>query len=68
MAQVLRLDEIADCEECKEPSKRVIAKTIDLEGPGKVGRLYDCDNRYCKNKRNIALSYIVRKEIANREK
>ena len=67
VAQIIEMDEIADCDSCKEVSKRVIARTIDLDGPGKVGKLYDCDNKYCKKKRGISLSYIIRKEIANRE-
>ena len=34
---------LPDCEECDEPSRRIVGKTFDVEGPGRVGRLYRCD-------------------------
>ena len=29
------------------PSKRTVGKTFDLDGPGQVGTMYDCENRAC---------------------
>ena len=67
MAEIVPLGEIPDCETCQDISKRVIGKTIDLEGPGKVGAVYDCDNRECKKKINSHISYIIRKELYGKE-
>ena len=43
----LTSDDFPECETCNEPSKRTVGKTFDLDGPGKVGTMYDCDNRAC---------------------
>lgn len=56
------IDEFPDCEACNELSKRVIARTIDLDGPGKVGFLYSCDNKICRKKKEAVFGYYVRKE------
>ena len=50
---------------CQEATKRVMARTMDVEGPGVPGVIYTCDNRPCKAKRNAVGAYILRKEIAN---
>ena len=65
MEQIIHLGDLPDCEKCTHPSKRIIGKTIDLEGPGKVGAVYDCDNLPCKRKTNVHVSYIIREVINN---
>ena len=60
------IDELPDCEACEEISKRLIARTIDLDGPGKVGRLYSCDNKVCAKKKWAAFGYLLRKEMVER--
>ena len=37
-----------DCDTCKEPTKRKTATTFDVDGPGRVGALYHCENRQCR--------------------
>lgn len=54
-----------EIEACQEATKRVMARTMDVEGPGVPGVIYTCDNRPCKAKRNAVGAYILRKEIAN---
>ena len=62
MAEVINLDtlELPDCEHCNHPSKRVYAKTMDLEGPGIPGVLYHCENRKCRRKWDAIGSFILR--------
>lgn len=62
------IDEFPDCEACEDTSKRVTARTIDLDGPGKVGHLYSCDNKACAKKKWAVLGYHLRKEMTAREK
>ena len=62
------IDEFPDCEACEEPSKRVVARTIDLEGPGKVGHHYGCDNKVCSKKKWAVLGYCLRREMSKNEK
>lgn len=66
MADIITLGELPNCETCQDVSKRVIGKTIDLEGPGKVGMVYDCDNQECKRKNNAHMSYIIREAMYGR--
>lgn len=47
-----------DCEACDEPSRRVIAKTFDLDGPGRVGHLYTCDQ---SKKCDAVTCYLLRR-------
>lgn len=49
-----------DCASCEEPTKRVSAKTFDVEGPGRVGVIYDCDNRQCKSIKNAKGVFLMR--------
>lgn len=67
MAEIITLDAglLPDCAACQEATKRVMARTMDVEGPGVPGVIYTCDNRPCKAKRNAVGAYILRKEIAN---
>lgn len=65
MCDVIPIDQPPDCDSCKDPTKRIAGKTIDLEGPGKVGLLYDCDNIVCKRKCNAIGSVIVRQVMNN---
>lgn len=64
MCDVIPIDQLPDCDSCKAPSKRIAGKTFDVEGPGKVGLLYDCDNIVCKRKRDASASVIVR-QVSN---
>ena len=67
MAEIINLDVglLPDCAACQEATKRVAARTMDVEGPGVPGVIYTCDNWPCKAKRNAVGAYILRKEIAN---
>ena len=67
MAEIITLDAglLPDCAACQEATKRVIARTMDVDGPGVPGVIYTCDNRHCKAKRNTVGDYILRKEIAH---
>lgn len=53
MAEIIDLSdlELPDCQKCQHPSKRILARTIDLEGPGIPGVLYKCDNKKCRARR-----------------
>ena len=59
---------LPDCEACTEASKRVLARTMDVDGPGVPGVLYDCSNVPCKARKSAVGCYILRKEIANGKK
>ena len=48
-----------DCHICREPTKRPVGKTFDVEGPGRVGVLYDCDNLRCKTLKDRKCSYFL---------
>ena len=65
MAEIINLDDdlFSDCESCREPTKWVAARTMDVEGPGMPGVIYDCDNRRCKARNNAIASYILRRGI-----
>lgn len=67
MAEITTLDAslLPDCAACQEATKRVMARTMDVEGPGVPGVIYTCDNRPCKAKKNAVGAYILRKEIAH---
>lgn len=66
MAEIIDLENdplFDDCETCKEPTKHVFSRAFDIDGPGRVSVIYDCDNRCCKAKQNAIASYIIRREI-----
>lgn len=67
MAEIINLgvDILPDCAACQEATKRVMARTMDVEGAGVPGVIYTCDNRPCKAKRNAVGAYILRKEITD---
>ena len=67
MAEIISLgvDLLPDCAACAEPTKRVAARTMDVEGPGVPGVIYTCDNRPCKARKNAIGAYILRKEKQN---
>lgn len=67
MPEIISLDTdlLPDCAACQEATKRVLARTMDVEGPGVPGVIYGCDNRPCKARRNAVGAYILRKEITN---
>ena len=69
MAEIITLDAglLPDCAACQEATKRVMARTMDVEGPGVPGVIYTCDNRPCKAKRNAVGAYILRKEMAKND-
>lgn len=54
MSDLINLAEIEapDCSKCLEETKTVCGKTFDVEGPGKVGTIYDCNNMRCRRKKN----------------
>lgn len=60
---IIPLDGMPDCDSCRDPSKRIMARTMDLEGPGQKGILWTCDNKDCRRKKNAAGSYILRREL-----
>lgn len=49
-----------DCKACQDPTKRVAAKTFDLEGPGQVGVIYTCENMPCRRVRNAKDLFLIR--------
>ena len=61
----LGVDLLPDCEACTEATKRVLSRTMDVDGPGVPGVIYTCDHRPCKERRKAVGAYILRKEIAN---
>lgn len=67
MAEIINLDVglLPDCAACQEATKRVLARTMDVDGPGVPGAIYDCSNMPCKSRKNAIGAYILRKEIAN---
>lgn len=52
--------EIPDCEKCAEKTKKIIAKTFDVEGPGIVGNIYSCYKKSCRAKKNVIALYHLR--------
>ena len=67
MAEIINLgvDLLPDCAACTEASKFVLARTMDVEGPGVPGAIYDCSNKACKVRKRALGAYILRKEIEN---
>ena len=64
MAEIIDLEKdplFSDCNSCKEPSKRIAARTMDIDGPGVPGVIYDCDNRKCKERNNIIALFVFRR-------
>ena len=59
MGKLIELTAVPDCKTCADPTKYVIGQNIDLEGPGKVGVLYGCENRVCREKRKYLLRRIM---------
>lgn len=59
MGILIDLTAVPDCKTCADPTKYVIGKNIDLEGPGQVGVLYGCKNRVCRDKRAFLLRRIL---------
>ena len=62
MAEIINLGAglLPDCAACTEASKVVAARTMDLEGPGVPGVIYDCENRACKARKRAVGAYILR--------
>ena len=44
----LTSDDFPECKDCQEPTKRAVGKTFDLDGPGRVGTAYHCENKRCQ--------------------
>lgn len=57
--------ELPNCEKCNSPSKKLIGRTMDVEGPGKAGVLFDCHNKKCRARRHEIGRFIVRMEAAH---
>jgi len=60
MAEIIDLGnlELPDCESCRDPSKRILGRTMDLEGTGVPGVLYRCDNRKCRSRYNAIGNFL----------
>lgn len=56
-----------DCESCADPTKRVAARTFDVEGPGQAGVIYTCDNMPCRRVRNAKNLFLIRSSEAGSE-
>ena len=64
MAEIIDLENdplFDDCAACQEPSKRVSGTCFDVDGPGRVSVIYDCDNRRCKARQNAIASFVLRR-------
>lgn len=68
MAEIMYLDELPDCEACKDPTKRRDGELFDVPEPGEITPIYGCDNEPCKRKRNEIEAYILRWCRAESEK
>lgn len=64
MCEVIPTDQLPDCDSCKDPTKRIAGKAIDLEGPGKTSFLYGCDNTVCRKRCWSVLGVILRQELS----
>lgn len=64
MADIIDLDdlEFPECEKCRDPSKRILGRTMDLDGPGMPGVLYQCDNKKCRGKRYAIGNFLFTRE------
>ena len=64
MAEIIHLKALTlpDCERCKDLSKRILSRTMDLEGPGITGVIYKCDNKRCRQRRDAVARFILRIE------
>ena len=54
-----------DCKGCNDPTKYIAGKTFDIEGPGRVGVMYACENSRCRairNAKNLFLVHSMRAE------
>ena len=62
MAEIVDLNKIGlpDCKSCTDPTKQILARTMDVEGAGIPGVLYTCTNRRCRARRNEIAKYITR--------
>lgn len=62
MAEIIDLATLPepDCDGCNEPTKFVVGKTFDVEGPGRVGALYGCGNRRRKERCDRIMRYFLR--------
>ena len=62
MNEIVDLNKIdlPDCKACTDPTKRVLGRTMDMEGPGIPGALYVCKNRRCRDRQDEIVKYITR--------
>ena len=69
MAELIDLtsDDFQECESCNEPTRRIVGKTFDMDGHGKVGTMYDCDNRACNALRMAKIRAWNAKEMNMKE-
>jgi len=49
-----------DCKICTDPTKRVSSRTFDVEGPGRVGVIYTCENKTCRTIRQAKNLFLLR--------
>lgn len=52
-----------DCDTCDEPTKYVVGRTFDVDGPGVAGVMYDCENHECRRLLEAKVRFFMRREI-----
>lgn len=67
MQKVIHIDDLPDCETCYDPTKRRDGVIFDCPGPGEITPTYTCENKSCQRKWNAVGSFILRREIADKE-
>lgn len=67
MAEIIYLDDLPDCESCNDPTKRRDGVIFDCPGPKEITPTYTCENKLCQQKCNAVASFILRREIADKE-
>jgi hypothetical protein len=64
---VIILGEMRDCDDCKDPTKKRVGTAFDIAGPGSVSPVWDCENKRCKKRNNIHMSYLLNCEWNRKE-
>lgn len=67
MSEIIYLEDLPDCETCHDPTKRRDGVIFDCPGPGEITPTYTCENKLCQRKRNAVGSFILRREMADKE-
>ena len=56
-----------DCKGCTDKTKRICGKTFDIDGPGKIGAIFTCENRSCRAIREAKNLFLVNSMRAEKE-